>query len=101
MSFDLSPSKTRLRDVSQVIWKRASGDPRHPCNASDADWQAGYLLGCFTTAKEAADDIEIEWNRRGKPGSASQYDDTIPERARASAFKAWKAGYWAGRYTRL
>jgi hypothetical protein len=100
MSFDLPPSKTKLRDISQVFWKRPSGDPRHPCNALDADWQAGYLLGCFTS-KESSDDICAEWKRRDKPKSASQYDDTIPERSRVDAWKSWKAGYWSGRYTRL
>lgn len=98
--FELPPTKAKLRDLSQQVWKRPSGDPSHPCNANDADWQAGYLLGCFTD-KESSDDLTPEWKRRGKPKTCSAYDDTVPERQKSESWKSWKAGYWAGRYTRL
>lgn len=98
--FELPASKARLRDISQIVWKRKSGDPTHPDNASDPDWQAGYLLGCHSL-NDSADDLNAEWKARGKPDAANKTDNTQPERQRIDAFRAWKAGYWAGRYTRL
>lgn len=97
--FELPADKARLRDVSQFAYGRVSGDPTHATNAQDAHWQAGYLLGCHTR-KESADDIQDEWLARKKPG-VWQTDPTGVEHKRAEAFRAWKAGYWAGRYTRL
>lgn len=83
-----SPVSVRIRDLSARIYNR-SADPAHPDNALDADWQAGYLLGRFTE-KDTFDDIGQEWRMRGKPPGTE-----------ATAFRAWKAGYWAGRFSRL
>lgn len=96
--FKLSPTKVTIRNLSATISGRASGDPTHPENASDADWQAGYLVGCHT-AKESDDDIPEEWKRRGCPG---EFPAAGPKHARALVrFKNWKAGYWAGRFAHL
>lgn len=74
---------------------RVSGDPRHPDNANDPDWQGGFLYGKFTS-KNAMDDIADEYRRRGSP-EYIQADSTQPERERFQKFRNWKAGYWAGR----
>ena len=98
--FALTPTQECLRDLSVKVWKRQSGDPAHPDNAGDADFQAGYLLGRFTT-DESFDDINTEWEARDKPDTATQADDTAPERGRTQRWRSWKAGYWAGRMSRL
>lgn len=85
--FELPESKQRLRDISGKIWNR-SADPTHPDNASDAEWQAGYLYGCHSD-KDTFEDTSDEWKRRGKSEKVT------------AAFRSWKAGYWAGRFTRL
>jgi hypothetical protein len=93
--FDLGNSKNLMRDLSQRVWDRRSGDPTHPDNASDAQWQAGYLYGCHTE-KDSTDDLREEWEIRGKPHSRRGH---MTKQTRL--FRNWKAGYWAGRFTRL
>jgi hypothetical protein len=83
----MTAMQQRLRNLPGSL-KGRSGDPRHADNASDADWQAGYLLGCHSD-KEPFDDISQEWLRRGAPNAHPQ------------EFTNWKTGYWSGRYTRL
>lgn len=83
-----APVSVRIRDLSAKIYKR-SADPAHPDNALNADWQSGYLLGRFTE-RDTFDDICQEWKKRGKPPGTE-----------AKAFRIWKAGYWAGRFSRL
>jgi hypothetical protein len=85
--FKVSITKAKLRDMACSLYKR-SGDPTHPENAGDADFQAGYLLGCHSPY-ESSEDIKSEWEGRGEPNGKNK------------PFRSWKAGYWAGRYTRL
>lgn len=92
--FKLSPTKVTMRNLSAVISGRPSGDPTHPENAGDADWQAGYLVGCHTE-KESDDDIPEEWKRRGCPWDKPGWEKG------AKGFRNWKAGYWAGRFAHL
>lgn len=92
-----APVSVRIRDLSAKIYKR-SADPAHPDNALDADWQSGYLLGRFTE-KDTFDDINQEWKKRGKPSLNMEPDTETRNPARA--FRIWKAGYWAGRFSRL
>jgi hypothetical protein len=72
---------------------KRSHDPRSPENASDPDWQAGYMIGCcHEESLELRDDrhpITAEWRRRLCPNRAT------PE------FTSWKAGYWAGVFRML
>lgn len=97
--FNLSKTKNRLRQIAGLCYQR-NGDPTHPENAADADWQAGYLYGCHTT-KESDEDIRVEWEGRGKPGGDLESDSTKRERDELEKFRSWKAGYAAGRFTRL
>jgi len=70
-----------------------SADPRAYENGLDADWQAGYLIGCCVEKDpeiwEDSHPITVEWIRRGRPQRST------PE------FKSWKAGYWAGKFRNL
>lgn len=95
--FKLSLSKERVRNISAIVWKRASGDPTHPENASDADWQAGYLVGCHTE-RESMDDITSEWRIRGNPGNGTMEPAEVEA---VRLFRNWKAGYWAGVFAHL
>lgn len=101
MLFNLPEYNRKLRDISQKIWGKKSGDPTHPENRENGDWQAGYLLGCFTQNRDSGEDITPEWERRGKPSSQELYDDTVLERSRVISWRSWKAGYYAGRFSRL
>lgn len=89
--FDLPPETKWIRDrIHQAIHGR-SADPAHPDNASDGDWQSGFLFGSQyepDPANELAhlDEIEKEWKRRGKPA----FED--------KQFESWKSGFWAGRF---
>lgn len=95
--FKLSPWKKTIRNLSALIHERSSGDPTHPENASDADWQAGYLVGCHTE-NESCEDIAAEWERRGRPGSQLIEG---PDAWGLLQFRNWKAGYWAGVFGHL
>lgn len=88
MSIKVSPTKHKLRDAVCKASYNRSGDPLHEENRNDADWQGGYLYGCFTEYR-ASVDIHEEWLNRGKP-----------KENKCRQFKSWKAGYWAGRASR-
>lgn len=96
--FQLSLGATRLRDLSQRVYDRPSGDPTHECNRSDADWQAGYLYGCFTTRDDGLEDIRQEWQRRRLPDMPRKDGKDAVEWAE---FRNWKAGYNAGRFSKI
>jgi hypothetical protein len=87
----------RIRDLPGSLVKR-SGDPNHPDNALDADWQGGYLFGCFST-NDSMDDIHDEWHRRGCPELVKCPDSDPP--TTVNRFRSWKDGYWAGKFYAL
>ena len=88
MSIKVSPAKSQARDAVCKASYNRSGDPTHDENRADADWQGGYLYGCFTPNTSSID-IREEWKRRG-----------FPKEGTCRQFKSWKAGYWAGRASR-
>ncbi len=67
--------------------------PDAPENIANEDFQAGYQVGLLNEDKSIADSdhaITAEWRRRGFSGQETD-----------AAFKDWKRGYWAGRYTAI
>lgn len=82
----------KIVDIAEKIWKRSS-DPKHPDNCQDEDWQEGFATGRTNESRASIHEdhhpITIEWKNRGCP---DRPDDR---------FRSWKAGFWAGTFSKL
>lgn len=86
----------RIAEIIARTLHQRSSDPKATENCDDNDWLGGYFLGILDEREYEAHDeahpITEEWHRRGS--------NQMKEK-QAKRFLNWKAGWWAGRFSRL